>query len=889
MNQTKHEFKFSIIIPIYNVEEYIEDTINSIINQSLSFKENVQIILVNDGSPDNSEKKCLEFKNLYPNNIYYYKKENGGVSTARNFGMKFAEGAVVNFLDSDDILHENTLNSVWQMFEKEKQINLISLPVYYFEGKQGEHFLNYKYTDDQVIDIYDTPSNIQFHVSSSFIRFEKATMFSFDPEIKYGEDVEYVTKVILEDGKFGVLKSVPYYYRVRNSESSAMQLKSHDLNSFSQNIDNLVTKILNQSLNKFGEVIPYVQYVIMYELQWKFKTKSSLSTLPNKEDLIAFFDKVRKVLDYINPKVILDQRFVDLYIKLFIIQIKFNEPFEQLLKYEKSKQNINLKVLGHKVHDLSKERLYIDLVDINQNQLQIAGYINSPFQNEIKITANLGKKQFEIPIIKRPHKNVSSWGYTLNNAYGINLNLPIENLKKYKKLTFNIEVNGIKKKLKYSFTGKSRLKKSHQSYYAKDSLVLTGTKDDIVITRNTKKNLFKKECRRLAEIYQNVDLSTTIKRFSFNFLGLFYKKPIFLFMDRSHQADDNAEVLFNYANKQSDRVNKYFIISKDSPDYLKMKKRGKVVKYYSFKHQMLLTQATQVISSHFDNYLFNPYQDARTHFKDLLTFDYIFLQHGILKNDLSHWLNKFNKNIKRFIVSTEMERRVLLDDTYGYSENEIVLTGLPRFDRLFNDHVNNQILIMPTWRTTLRGEIMADGRVTYNRDFIESDYFNGYNNLINHPELIELLAKYNYKALFVLHPSLDSQIQDFQDNEYVQVVTSNQIQYHKEFKRSSLLITDYSSVEFDFAYLKKPIIYYQFDQDKFYSEHYSASYYNHQKHGFGSVVTDNEGLLSELENKFKNNFEFEHVYANRLNEFYYYNDHNNSYRVYAEMMKLLDN
>ena len=93
--------KVSVIIPVYNVEQYLEETILSVVNQTIGF-ENIQMILVNDGSPDNSEEICLKYRDKYPDNILYIKKENGGVSSARNLGMEYIQGKYVNFLDSDD-------------------------------------------------------------------------------------------------------------------------------------------------------------------------------------------------------------------------------------------------------------------------------------------------------------------------------------------------------------------------------------------------------------------------------------------------------------------------------------------------------------------------------------------------------------------------------------------------------------------------------------------------------------------------------------------------------------------------------------------------------------------------------------------------------------------
>ena len=80
----------------------MEETIQSVIHQTIGFKKNIQIILVNDGSPDDSGKICEKYQREYPDNIVYVEQKNAGVSAARNNGLKYAEGEIINFLDSDD-------------------------------------------------------------------------------------------------------------------------------------------------------------------------------------------------------------------------------------------------------------------------------------------------------------------------------------------------------------------------------------------------------------------------------------------------------------------------------------------------------------------------------------------------------------------------------------------------------------------------------------------------------------------------------------------------------------------------------------------------------------------------------------------------------------------
>ena len=113
-----YKYKFSVVIPVYNVAGYLAETLDSVIGQSIGFEKNIQIILVNDGSPDDSEKICLAYAEKYPDNILYLKQENKGVSAARNYGCDYVEGKYVNFLDSDDKWTEGSFQAVYDFFEK---------------------------------------------------------------------------------------------------------------------------------------------------------------------------------------------------------------------------------------------------------------------------------------------------------------------------------------------------------------------------------------------------------------------------------------------------------------------------------------------------------------------------------------------------------------------------------------------------------------------------------------------------------------------------------------------------------------------------------------------------------------------------------------------------
>ena len=145
-------YLFSVIISIYNTGKYLEESINSIINQTIGIKE-IQIILVNDGSTDNSEEICLKYQKLYLNNIIYKKINHGGVSNARNIGLIFAKGEYINFLDSDDMWDNKAFEYVLSFFQMHNEINLVSGRLKFFEAVNNYHYLDYKFYKTRVVNV----------------------------------------------------------------------------------------------------------------------------------------------------------------------------------------------------------------------------------------------------------------------------------------------------------------------------------------------------------------------------------------------------------------------------------------------------------------------------------------------------------------------------------------------------------------------------------------------------------------------------------------------------------------------------------------------------------------------------------------------------------------
>ena len=117
-------FLFSVIMPIYNVGKYLDESITSVINQTIGFEENIQLILINDGSTDKSEKICKKYLEQYPDNIIYQYQENAGVSNARNEGIKYINSKYTIFFDPDDVWDKNAFKEFDNFFTSNEDVKL---------------------------------------------------------------------------------------------------------------------------------------------------------------------------------------------------------------------------------------------------------------------------------------------------------------------------------------------------------------------------------------------------------------------------------------------------------------------------------------------------------------------------------------------------------------------------------------------------------------------------------------------------------------------------------------------------------------------------------------------------------------------------------------------
>lgn len=440
----KFKYKFTIISAVYNVEPFIKDAVESVINQDIGIN-NIQLILVDDGSPDNSGKICDEYAAKYPNNITVIHKENGGASSARNMGIELAEGKYVNFFDSDDMLAPNVLSTVWNFFEQYyNETDIVAIPLTFFDAKEGEHMLNYKFDDgSRVVDLKKQWKFPHLHISSSFVKNEVIKGVRFDTNLSYAEDGKVAQTVILERQTLGLVNEARYLYRKRSSgEASAIQSSGHKPNWYIPVVENFHLALIKMALDKLGYVPKYLQNTVMYELQWRLKQAdiNGLEIL-SADDKRNYLKLIKKVLEYIDNDVILAQRHILREHKFLALCLKYGSPPE--LKATDS--NI-LAVFDDKTFfSLSASRVGIERLMVEKNSFKISGYVNRlnmPFEN-YTIMAFVNGIAFEPKI-----SNSKATSVLLNNDVVIRqsfeFEIPMEKGCEANKVNIGANINGKK-------------------------------------------------------------------------------------------------------------------------------------------------------------------------------------------------------------------------------------------------------------------------------------------------------------------------------------------------------------------------------------------------------------------------------------------------------------
>lgn len=895
--------KLLTIVAFIDNEDYLDRFKNSVLNQKLNENE-LEIVFV-DPICSETTKQLIKYFGDNRIKTKYFGKQDATESEAYAFAIEHINSKYVNF---------SRVSSYFKPYSIRKSLfkndSLFSYrPVFVnSNGKETVYKaipLNKTYGK---IDLISNPTGFQLFLSAFFIPTKILKNVSFDLELKEEALYKFVIDLLANVKTYRFLKTEYFYTHALENTTGVAEIQ-HNKWWYTDSVENFIIPTFKKYIN-----LEFVKNICIYLVLAKYNCNlfARNKNVLNIEEVKQFDKSVGKFLALID-----DDSFYfntsNLHLKLarslmiHLLKLKYEQKGCQL-KSRLREDEFVFSVLqnGEEVSQLPivksyDENVVIDIINYDNGNLIIDGiFCPAEYLVDDEFEAYADLKGEKYPLLRNEiYPENYSFGVSFYKKYRFNVKLPAN---KSGNIKFYFEYNNQKVPLKIASSGAfCRINCWRNSYwhFSKNSLYYSETKykgDFLRIRKNNPlanffkeiiyilKNLLKKRFSKKSIIASGFRVIYWLSR------PFFYKRKIWLYFDKLYKAGDNAEYLFSYAYKQNDNIENYYILNRDSADYKRLKsKYGKhIIVFNSFKAKLYALNAECVLATHANVMGFLGYP-KRVHpfFTNLYKLKVVCIQHGLTIQQIAVHQNRLVDNTALYCCASKFEIDNLNQNIYGYSGDELKLVGLARYDGLKNND-KKQILITPTWRKECaRGDTQMGSARKYNELFKTTEYFRLYNELINDKDLISAAKEYGYKLIYLLHPVVSSQINDFTKNDFVEILAaSGEMSYEKILTESSLMVTDYSGVQFDFAYQRKPIVYYHPSTLPPHYDEGCGFIYNTM--GFGPIVTEHKALVNELCSYMKNECKIKETYVKRADDFFSFKDFDNCKRIYKEVKNHID-
>lgn len=356
----------------------------------------------------------------------------------------------------------------------------------------------------------------------------------------------------------------------------------------------------------------------------------------------------------------------------------------------------------------------------------------------------------------------------------------------------------------------------------------------------------------------------------FKYGFFFLKKKGWVLHERGTDARDNGYFFYKFLKEKHPEIKLYYIIDKNSADFDKVK--ADAVLFGSLKNYWVLARAEKIVSSHY--YFGAPCMNKKVFDFCSLYENFYWIRHGIVTTYLGDSYLYKEAPVRMLTCGAKREWEYI-KEVYGFPESVAKYTGLARYDNLHDVKTTNTILLMPTWRKYIKTRA----------DFAISAYLKNWQAVLSDERLIKLLEENDLNLIFYPHYEIQKYLNMFtMSSDRVIMAPFASYDVQTLLKEAKLLVTDYSSVFLDVAYMGKPIVYFQFDRKEFHEKHYSTGYFSFEEMGFGSVCEESKEVVDAIERYVKTSFETEAVYQKRADEFFVLKDKHNCERIYDAIM-----
>lgn len=807
------------------------------LDRQMSIGVGLQVVVVDDGSDDDSLQLLHQFRHRWPNQVDVMSQRTGGLASARNAGLELVQGEWVTFTDPDDLVSEDYFSAVSDAIDSlaRPEVSVFATNVRLSDGQRDSivhnDVLRHRFSHGaRVIDLAGEPDALQLGARNAFIR--RTTIvehgLTFDVRSIPGhEDSHFLTTVLARGGsaQLAVVPDALYYLR-RKRETSSLIDTPGSANGCLTRVPGLgLMEIVDDALAVTAELPRWLQNAILHEVNGilRLVTASRFTAAEDWSD--AEQEKFHAVMTTLMAHVDRDA------LHSFTLAPMSDDVRFLLECYRPDGSWVSPSVV------LSRVDRPLGLVELRYrfkagHQPQEAFYGGGgwvhPRHSTTRTVRVAGQHVWSERILWLPRSTplrvfLNGKIAAIDNGDAVPRTEVITNSTVMRKLS-------------------SALGSRPRPYQARDQSVVDRVKSW------GSRHISMLSATRLTHSLQASVASTA---FHSGWAKRRYAQA-WVFLDKPDAGGDNAEHLYRWVRAHHPTVNAWFVLERSSSDWSRLRREGfRLVPYGSRRWKLLMMHACHLASSHVDAHIVNPlnrrvYGPPR--------WRYTFLQHGVILHDLSRWLN--TKSVDLFITTTAAEHASIVNDEspYAFTSKEVQLLGLPRYDLLASRRASvpieqrRTVLVIPTWRKylTLPGENAYRRRAI--ADFETSDYAQAYLGLLNSAELRSFAESRGYEIVFAPHPNMTPYVDFFASKTTATVRPFVAHEFQDLLARASVLVTDYSSIAFDAAYADVPVVYFQFDRTTMLggAHIWGPGYYDYQNDGFGPVAESVAGVVDAV-------------------------------------------
>ncbi len=763
------EIYVSLIVPVYNQAYELPSFFDKIVNQESDFL--WEVILVDDGSTDNSLEICRDFCSRKSYASVYF-QENSGVSAARNLGIQKAKGKYLFFIDSDDELTDNAVKKICNYFDSVyDQTDLITYPIRtIYKKKTLESHFRYDYlTCTGLYDLRDNP-----YIGQTTMNIVVKNLYEenilFNTYQSFSEDQRYCCDVLSKKLVMGYFAEAEYIYHRSDNSSSGKLMGACFI--FEQ-----CTSFFEELFSRF-EVIPDAyQGLFLNDFYWKMCSNVLFPYHYSDDELSFSIHRLRCLIRRCNPFFIINHPRFDYFEKYYLI--KFYD--ENLLHCEVNDDAFSLvySKTGSYVSVEDSVEFVLTRFQIINDRIRIAGFLKSVFflfyesKPELYIVINNGKESEKLELRDSAHDYYRSHNKT-QKFYAVDYEASLVGTS-----TFRFSMRLDKKEFSVHFyfmplTPFSHLEKIW-AYKTWGWSVYVRDNEEFLVSRNRKGKT----------------------------------KRIWIYYDCVGTSCDNGLFQFIHDYHKDDDVKRFYVIS-DNKQIKHIPKDALTVSFGSRKHRSLLFNAEKVITSYIENNNIIPFPpDEYNKIANKFKFETIYLQHGVLHIDMPWKYSPEKILADKVVVSSDVDYCLFTKN--GFKDENLWKNIMPRMcgGERYGER-EKKILYAPSWRDYLTIVDDEQERTILFKKFYTSNYYLNMKRFLESDRLHDLLIQNGYQLNVKLHPILSGVDLKIETDNIIYVVD------HVEDERKyELFITDFSSYMFDFLFLKIPVLSYIPDYDEF--------------------------------------------------------------------------